>query len=56
VAEYHIRLPLSDEDVERLRAGDYVYLTGAVLTARDAAHKRMVAGKGEPLPVTSAVR
>jgi len=53
MAEYHISLPLSDEDVERLRAGDYVYLTGAVLTGRDAAHKRMVEAltKGEPLPV-----
>jgi fumarate hydratase subunit beta len=53
VAEYHIRLPLSAEDVERLHAGDYVYLTGTVLTARDAAHKRMVEAlaKGEPLPV-----
>jgi fumarate hydratase subunit beta len=36
-----------------LRAGDYVYLSGEVFTARDAAHKRMVESlaKGEPLPI-----
>ena len=31
----------SDEDAGALRAGDYVYLSGTVYTARDAAHKRM---------------
>lgn len=53
VAEYHIQLPLSDADVEMLRTGDYVYLTGGVFTARDAAHKRMVESlaKGEALPI-----
>lgn len=39
--EKHIRLPLAQEDIEGLRAGDYVYLTGELYTARDAAHKRM---------------
>ena len=53
MAEHHIQLPLSDEVIERLRAGDYVYLSGEVYTARDAAHKRMVAAleAGEPLPI-----
>jgi fumarate hydratase subunit beta len=53
VAEHHVSLPLTDEFVESLRAGDYVYLTGAVYTARDAAHKRMVESlaKGERLPI-----
>jgi fumarate hydratase subunit beta len=53
MAEHHIRLPLTDDVIEQLRAGDYVYLTGQVYAARDAAHKRMVAGlsRGEPLPV-----
>lgn len=37
----YIRVPLSDEDAGSLRAGDYVYLTGSIYTARDAAHKRM---------------
>lgn len=37
----YISVPLSDEDARSLRAGDYVYLTGTIYTARDAAHKRM---------------
>jgi fumarate hydratase subunit beta len=53
MAEHRIRLPLSDETIEQLRVGDYVYLTGALYTARDAAHRRMVEAlsKSEPLPV-----
>lgn len=39
--EKHIRLPLSPEDAAALKAGDFVYLTGGLYTARDAAHKRM---------------
>ena len=41
------------EDVADLRAGDYVYLTGTIYTARDAAHKRMYEAlqKGESLPL-----
>ena len=37
----HIRVPMDKENAKSLRAGDYVYLTGTVYTARDAAHKRM---------------
>lgn len=49
----HISLPLSDSDARSLRAGDYVYLTGVLYTARDAAHKRMYEAldAGEELPV-----
>lgn len=45
--------PLSDHDVEALRAGDRVRLSGVLYTARDAAHARMAAllERGEPLPV-----
>jgi len=45
--------PLADGDVSDLRAGDRVLITGTVLTARDAAHKRLVdlVAKGEDLPV-----
>jgi fumarate hydratase subunit beta len=45
--------PLIDSDVEGLRAGDRVLITGAVLTARDAAHKRIVdlIASGQDLPV-----
>ena len=39
--EKHLTLPLSKEDAQNLRAGDYVYLSGEMFTARDAAHKRM---------------
>ncbi|MCM1026928.1 MAG: Fe-S-containing hydro-lyase [Roseburia sp.] len=39
--EKHILVPLTRETAESLRAGDYVYLTGTIYTARDAAHKRM---------------
>lgn len=37
-----IKLPLSKEDVVGLRAGDVVLLSGPLLTARDAAHKRLL--------------
>lgn len=37
----YITVPMSSEEVQNLRAGDYVYLSGTVYTARDAAHKRM---------------
>ena len=39
--EKHIKLPLTQENIAGLRAGDYVYLTGELYTARDAAHKRI---------------
>lgn len=50
----HICVPISNQDIEELRAGDYVYLTGTLYTARDAAHKRMQEAleKKEELPLT----
>ncbi len=47
-----IAAPLTDSAVEDLRAGDEVLITGAIYTARDAAHKRMVEllSRGEDLP------
>ncbi len=44
--------PLRDEDVLALRAGQWVLISGAVFTARDAAHQRMAASlaRGERLP------
>lgn len=53
MAEYRLRLPLRQEDIDRLRAGDRVYLTGTLYTGRDAAHKRMIEGlaAGKELPV-----
>jgi fumarate hydratase subunit beta len=48
-----IQLPLKDADLERLRAGDHVLLSGVIYSARDAAHRRMIASlqKGETLPI-----
>lgn len=50
--EQHIQAPISAEDAKKLKAGDYVYLTGTIYTARDAAHKRMQEAleRGESLP------
>jgi len=48
--EYHLTLPLKQEDVSLLKAGDYVYLTGTLYSARDAAHKRMYEALSEDAP------
>ena len=50
--EKHINVPFDKETARTLKAGDYVYLTGTIYTARDAAHKRMdeTIKKGEKLP------
>jgi len=52
MAEYKLTMPLNDEDVEKLRIGDIVYLSGVMYTARDAAHKRIVdlIKEGKKLP------
>ena len=51
--EKYIKAPLEKEIVKTLRAGDYVYITGTIYTARDAAHKRMdeTLREGKELPV-----
>ena len=48
-----INLPITDEDIKNLEAGDSVLLTGTIITGRDAAHKRLfeLLEQGEPLPV-----
>ena len=50
---FHLRTPLSDEDVEKLRIGDIVYVTGIMVTARDEAHKEILETieRGEKLPI-----
>ncbi|MBR6909549.1 MAG: fumarate hydratase C-terminal domain-containing protein, partial [Lachnospiraceae bacterium] len=47
-----INVPYSKETASGLRAGDYVYLTGTIYTARDAAHRRMYENlqNGKELP------
>ena len=51
----HLQLPLDDEKVLSLKAGDNVLLSGHIYTGRDAAHKRLIAlideGKELPIPI-----
>ena len=49
----NINVPMDEQTKLDLNAGDYVYLTGTIYTARDAAHKRMQESldKGEKLPI-----
>lgn len=53
IMEKYIQAPLTKADIESLEAGDYVYITGTIFVARDAAHKRMFEAleKNEPLPM-----
>ena len=50
---YRLRTPVSEEEVRKLRVNDTVYLTGTIVTARDAAHRRALEfhKEGKPLPV-----
>lgn len=51
--EKYITTPITEKTVSELNAGDYVYITGTIYTARDAAHKRLFEAlqKGEELPI-----
>jgi len=51
--QHTVTTPLTDEAVSPLHAGDQVLITGTILAARDAAHKRMVelVQQGRPLPI-----
>ena len=51
--EKHITAPITKERAKSLHAGDYVYVTGTIYTARDAAHKRMdeALDRGEELQI-----
>ena len=48
-----IQVPFVKEELEELKSGDYIYLTGTIYTARDAAHKRLYESmlKEEELPI-----
>lgn len=50
--EKHLTVPFEEKEATKLQSGDYVYLTGTIYTARDAAHKRMfeVLEQGGELP------
>jgi fumarate hydratase subunit beta len=51
--EVRITTPITDDDVEQLKIGYHVLITGTIYTARDAAHNRMIESlnKGEALPL-----
>ena len=55
----HLNTPLSEEDVMELRAGDLVSLSGSILVARDAAHKRLTesisTGEEEPFHIKGEI-
>ncbi len=57
--ERYIKVPFDKETAKELKSGDYVYLSGTIYTARDAAHKRMYeaieAGEGLPLEMQDAM-
>lgn len=52
MATVNIKTPLDEETIKKLKAGDQVFITGVIYTARDAAHKRLIEAleKGEKLP------
>ncbi len=52
--DHYINAPLDEKTARELRAGDYVYITGTIYTARDAAHKRMYEAleEGKELPIS----
>ena len=51
--EKHIIAPINREEIKKLKSGDYVYISGTIYTARDAAHKRMyeTLRNNESLPI-----
>jgi len=50
---YKLKTPISEEDVRKLEVNDVLYITGTMVTARDAAHKRALDffKKGKKLPI-----
>ena len=53
VGEYKLKLPVSEEEIRRLKVGDILYISGIIVTARDKAHKRALETleRGGKLPV-----
>ena len=51
--EKKLNVPIKDENLNDLKAGDVVYLTGNIVTARDQAHKRIIE-QGAPLDIEGA--
>jgi tartrate/fumarate subfamily iron-sulfur-dependent hydro-lyase beta chain len=53
MAVYHLKTPISEEEIRKLRVNDVLYITGIMVTARDQAHRRALEYLREekPLPV-----
>jgi fumarate hydratase subunit beta len=50
---YKLKTPISEEEIRKLKVNDVLYITGAVVAARDQAHKRALeyAAQGKSLPI-----
>jgi len=53
MAVFRFKTPISEEDVRKLKVNDVLYVTGTIVTARDAAHKKALEQfkQGKPLPI-----
>ena len=53
MSEYHLKTPISEEEIRKLRVKDIIYISGTVITARDQAHRRAVEykEKNKEIPV-----
>jgi len=53
LAVFKLTTPLSEEDIRKLKVNDVLYLSGTIITARDAAHKKILElfQQGKPIPV-----
>jgi len=54
LAVYKFKTPISEEDVRKLKVNDVLYVTGTIVTARDAAHKKALEQfkQNKPLPIS----
>jgi fumarate hydratase subunit beta len=53
MAVYHLKTPISEAEIRKLKVNDTIYITGTIVTARDQAHRRALEyfKQGKPLPV-----
>jgi fumarate hydratase subunit beta len=53
LAVFKLTTPISEEDIRKLKVNDVLYLSGTMITARDAAHKKILElfQQGKPIPV-----
>lgn len=53
MAVYHLKTPISEGEIRKLKVNDVIYITGTIVTARDQAHRRALEyfKQGKPLPL-----